>query len=258
MRIAMIVLIGLCFTACDSRKLSRLQEQNDSLANELASRDAMLRVIHQAAVLLDSIERRHGNIPNGDLPFHETFSVRLQQIHEHVKASEMQKTKMQKELYVSRNEASAYMMMVDAMKGEVDIRDGEIETLADSVDLFETHNYDLAENLSEKEHAIENLYKQIHEKQEKLAMLEGKVSDLARLTEAERYYARGRDVEASAERIRFAPAKRKETYREALELYKKSWSLGKPEARTKIINIQKIISLENTLVAEFNANSDSE
>lgn len=41
-------------------------------------------------------------------------------------------------------------------------------------------------------------------------------------------------VEETARRTRLAPQKWRETYREALELYKNSVSLGKQEARTDI------------------------
>jgi chromosome segregation ATPase len=258
-RIVSMILIGLCIAACESKKISQLQKQNDSLRHELVSRNAMLKVMYDANALLDSIDLHRKALKEAaNEPFHHRFSARLQEIHEYIKRSEKQITNMQNELHSSRNEASAYLMLVDALKGEVGIRDGEIETLADSVDHYETTNFGLSANLTAQEQAIENLYVEIREKQQKLSLLEEKVSELVKLTEAEAYYARGMSVEEEAEKIKFAPVRRKETFREALELYKKSYSLGKKEARAKVLEIQKVVSAESSLVAGMDANDPSE
>jgi len=258
-RLLSIILIGLCIAACESKKISRLERENDSLRHELTSRNAMLQVMYDANSLLDSIDVQRSAMKEAARePFHHRFSARLQEIHDYIKRSERQIRSMQKELHSTRNEASAYLMLVDALKGEVGIRDFEIETLADSVEQYESRNFGLTANLTVKEQAIENLYMEIREKQQKLAVLEEKVSELAKFGEAEAYYARARSIEESAIRIKLAPAKRKETYREALELYKKSYSLGKQEARFKISEIQKIFSSENSLVADGDPNGSQD
>jgi len=41
-------------------------------------------------------------------------------------------------------------------------------------------------------------------------------------------------VEEAANRTKLAPRKKKETYKEAIELYKKALSMGKTEAQAKL------------------------
>jgi hypothetical protein len=84
----------------------------------------------------------------------------------------------------------------------------------------------------------------ISKKQQELLLLESRIEAMVRnfkLTEADAYYARARAVEEAANRTKLAPNKKRETYKEALELYKRSLSLGKEEARKDIANLEKKI-----------------
>ena len=49
---------------------------------------------------------------------------------------------------------------------------------------------------------------------------------------------RAQAIETAAERTRLAPRKKKETIKEALDLYKKALSLGKNEAQAKITELE--------------------
>jgi len=83
---------------------------------------------------------------------------------------------------------------------------------------------------------------QIETKTQELALIEARVQELmiqSKMTEADAYYARGQAVEEAANRTKLAPRKKKETYREAVELYKKALSLGKAEAQDKITELEK-------------------
>jgi hypothetical protein len=48
-------------------------------------------------------------------------------------------------------------------------------------------------------------------------------------------------VEEAANRTKLAPRKKKETLKEAIELYKKALSLGKQEAQARIAELEKKI-----------------
>ena len=63
----------------------------------------------------------------------------------------------------------------------------------------------------------------------------------SKVSEADSYFARGQAVEEAANRTKLAPRKKKETYKEAIELYKKALSLGKQEAQAKIDALSKKI-----------------
>jgi hypothetical protein len=59
------------------------------------------------------------------------------------------------------------------------------------------------------------------------------------MNEADSYFARATAVEEAANRTKLAPRKKKETYKEAIELYKKALSMGKQEAQDKITALEK-------------------
>ncbi|MBI3221240.1 MAG: hypothetical protein HYZ44_17150 [Bacteroidetes bacterium] len=60
-----------------------------------------------------------------------------------------------------------------------------------------------------------------------------------RVVVANLYYAQAQALETAANRTHFAPRKKKETRREALELYRLSLSLGKVDAQIKIDELEK-------------------
>jgi len=53
------------------------------------------------------------------------------------------------------------------------------------------------------------------------------------------FHAQGQALEEAANRTKLAPKKKKETYREALELYKKAQSLGSDKAKAKVDELTK-------------------
>ncbi len=78
-----------------------------------------------------------------------------------------------------------------------------------------------------------------------VAALETKVEEINaanKLSQADLYFAQAQALETAAGRTKLAPKKKKETQREALELYKLSLSLGKAEAQQKIDELTKVLS----------------
>jgi hypothetical protein len=85
---------------------------------------------------------------------------------------------------------------------------------------------------------------QIEAKTQELALIEARVQELmiqSKMTEADAYFARAQAVEEAANRTKLAPRKKKETLKEAVELYKKALSMGKNEAQEKITELEKKI-----------------
>ena len=81
-------------------------------------------------------------------------------------------------------------------------------------------------------------------KESDIAALETKVKDISTqstTTQADLLYAQGQALETAAARTKLAPRKKKDTQREALELYKLSYSLGKQEAKAKIDELEKVV-----------------
>ena len=63
----------------------------------------------------------------------------------------------------------------------------------------------------------------------------------SRQTEADAYFARAQAVEETANRTRFAPRKKKASRKQALELYKLAFQMGKEEAQPRILELEKKI-----------------
>jgi len=185
--VSLSLLIVVFFIAgCNSKELARLQSENDSLRSELSSRYNVLTGLKDVRSLLDSIDKNRNSLRThlSEGTSFEDFSTRLKDINEFVKMSEEKIILIQNALKNSKHESGAYLMLVDALKGEVQIRVDEIIKLEEEVGKYKAENKGL-------------------------------------------------------KRTKLAPNKKRETYKEALELYKRSLSLGKKEAKADIANLEK-------------------
>jgi len=68
------------------------------------------------------------------------------------------------------------------------------------------------------------------------------INDQNRVKIAGLYFAQAQALELAASRTKFAPRRKKETRREALELYKLAYSLGNTEAESRIQKLEKDLS----------------
>ena len=229
---------------CNTKELARLQNENDSLRNELDSRHNVLASLKDVRGLLDSIDANRNSLRSNlsEGTSYEEFSTRLKDINEFVKMSEEKIVMIQTALKNSKHEAAAYLMLVDALKSEVQLRVDEIVKLEEEVTKYKDENHGLMQAIKLKEDEVKNINIKISEKQQELLLLEARIEAMVnsfKVTEADAYYARARAVEEAARRTKLAPHKKKETYKEALELYKRSFSLGKQEAKVDIANLEK-------------------
>lgn len=146
---------------------------------------------------------------------------------------------IRKQLTRSRREAEAYLMMIDALKGEINIKDAELHSLREDIVRYQSGIALLLDSLSRKEQALERVLAQTQLQHG--PDLQAKVRELSknlRIAEAEACYAAALRAEAAAHRIMFAPARKRESLLEALEVYKKAFSLGKQEAAKNISRLQ--------------------
>jgi chromosome segregation ATPase len=236
--------VTLVIAGCDSKEIARLEAENDSLRSELETRYSVVSTMGDIKVLLDSIDESrkalHLNLNEGTT--FQDFSSRLGNINNYVKRTEEKITTIEKELKSTRGKASAYMMMVSALKDELSIRASEVEELENQVNNYKKENTGLLKTVKLQENELGDMHAKLTTKQQELSFIEAKVDELVenfKFTEAEAYYARAQAVEEAGKRTKLAPQKKKETYREALELYNKALSLGKEEAKEKITELQK-------------------
>jgi chromosome segregation ATPase len=243
---ANITLLALALCQCGSSENERLRTENDSLRRELETRHSIVAVMHDVKTLIDSIDANR-NMLKTDLDegtTYEDFAVRLKDINDHVKKTQEKISTMEGRLRTSENNADAYLMMVDALKGELAIRAQEVLTLEHQVMEYQKENKNLVQTVGLQDAEITDLQTKIEARQQELSLLEAKVNELVenfKVSEAEAYYSRAKAVEEAARRTKLARHKKYETYREALELYKKALSLGKDEAQENIAALEKKI-----------------
>lgn len=240
------LIVVIFFAGCNSKELARLQDENDSLRNELNSRYNVLTSLKDVRGLLDSIDANRNSLRHNlsEGTSYEDFSTRLRDINEFVKMSEEKINLIQTALKDSKHEAAAYLMLVDALKSEVQLRVDEIVKLEQEVTKYQEENHGLQEQIKLKENEVKDINIKISQKQQELLLLEARIEAMVnnfKVTEADAYYARARAVEEAAKRTKLAPHKKRETYKEALELYKRALSLGKQEAKVDIANLEQKI-----------------
>lgn len=233
-------------TSCNSAEIKELRAENDSLRNELQVRQEFVTVMRDVQSLIDSIDSSRRILRTSLTEGTSVANVtsRLEDINRYIQMTVEKIASLEKNLKVSSNEANAYLMMVDALKGEVEIRESEIQALEDNVASLQQENSDLLQVNKFQEAELADMQSKVTAKQQELRLLEAKVDQMVQnlqISEAEALYARARAVEEAARRTKLAPSKKKETYREALELYKKAYSLGKQEARQNISELEKKI-----------------
>ncbi|NJM24286.1 MAG: hypothetical protein HC859_00845 [Bacteroidia bacterium] len=137
-----------------------------------------------------------------------------------------------------------YASTISKLKKDLQARTEEIALLQEQVDKYRNENENLMLTIDLQQATLEDKDTQIMAKQQELALIEARIQELmvqSQVSEADAYFARAQAVEEAAARTRLAPKKKKETLREALELYKKSLSLGKQEAQAKITELEKKI-----------------
>lgn len=242
----LLLIFLICLAGCNSKEITRLQIENDSLRNELASRYSVLTSLKDVRGLLDSIDANRNSLRTNlsEGTSYEEFATRLKDINEFVKMSEEKIDLIQNALKNSKHEASAYLMLVDALKSEVQLRVDEILKLEQEVGKYKAENESLIKEIKVKEDEVKDINIKISEKQQELLVLEARIESMVnsfKVTEGDAYYARARAVEEAANRTKLAPNKKRETFKEALELYKHALSLGKTEAKEDVAKIEKIL-----------------
>lgn len=241
-----ILSLAIVSVSCDNSEKEKLRAENDSLRNELNSKHEMVAVMKDVKMLIDTIDasRKILRADLGEGMTTDTFSKRLQSINTYVKDTQQKLQKIEGELKSSNKKASAYLMMMDALKSELEIRVQEVTSLEAAVEEYKKENAGLVKTVKLQQTEMAEMQNKIETKQQELSLLEAKVNELVttfKVSEADATYSRAKAVEEAANRTRLAPRKKKDTYREALELYKKSLSLGKKEAQADIDKLEKKI-----------------
>jgi chromosome segregation ATPase len=231
---------------CDKTEKEALQKQVDSLNLELERSHEMSRTLSEVGTLMDSIDANRQllrvNMVEGTT--YDDYAARMKDLNSYIKDTQGKIEKLEKSLRTSKANEGAYAKTIKDLKKSLLSKTEEISMLQEQVEKYRNENQNLVTTVGLQEAEIADKQLQIDDKIQELALIEARVQELmiqSKISEADAYYTRAQAVEEAANRTRLAPKKKKETLREAVELYKKALSLGKNEAQAKITELEKRI-----------------
>ena len=220
--------------SCNSGEIKKLQTQNDSLRNLLKAGNNVVSTIVTVNSLLDSIDATRNVMRVDHAEGQGDYAARMSELKEYIELTEDKIGELEAEMVETNVNSGTYLAIIDALKDEIRVRNEEMGLIAE--------NADLNEDLKLKAVQLEDVESRLEVKKTELKLLEIHIKELVKrmnISEAEGLYAQGAAMEEAARRTKLAPHKRKETYREALELYEKSVAKGKKEAQAKVDELRK-------------------
>lgn len=237
---------ALILLSCGSKEKEQLKLQVDSLKVELETSQKMAQTLTEVGTLMDSIDANRQllrvNMVEGTT--YDDYTSRMKDINGYVKETQQKIDDLEESLKKSGAKASSYAKTIAKLKADLNAKSIELDSLHATVEKYKSENSNLISTVGMQEAEIADKNTQLETKQQELALIEARIQELmiqSKMSEADAYFARGQAVEEAANRTKLAPKKKKETYKEAIELYKKSLSLGKNEAQGKITELEKKI-----------------
>jgi hypothetical protein len=235
--------VGLLFSCRDEEKEKALQSEVDSLRTELHSSQETAQTLQEVGVLIDSIDagRQLLRTDMVEGTSYKDYKNRLQDISAYVKETKSKLAELEK----SAKDSKAFAGTIKRLKMDLEQRTRQIAALEQEVAKMRGENDQLVRNVSARDSLLTIGNETIKMREESLTALETRVEEMnvqSKNDQAESYFAQAKALEKAADRTKFAPKKKKETQREALELYKAALSLGKTEAEKKVKELEKEIS----------------
>jgi chromosome segregation ATPase len=226
---------------CDSKERAQLQHKVDSLSAELQASKQVEATMGEIGVQIDSIDANRQALRTQMVEgtSYTNYISRLKDINGHITETKNKVAELEKNLKSAKGSAAA---TVKRMREDLELRSKELLALQEEIENMRSENKKLATNINMKDSTITTREETIKLREQDIASLESLVKDINEQTKvkvANLYYAQAQALETAAQRTHFAPKKKKETKREALELYKLSLSLGKTEAEARIAELEK-------------------
>ena len=222
----------LALSSCDNSKYEKLLAENDSLRQQINSGGRMVTALVTVNTLLDSIDatRHVMRVSQADgLMEPASYEKRMVELKNYISATEDKIGELEATLIETNVNSDSYMVIISALKDELRIRNEELGLIEE--------NSELNNEIMLKGVQLEDVESRLEVKKTELKLLELQIKELVKrmnISEAEGLYAQAGAMEEAARRTKLAPFKRRQTYREALELYEQSLAKGKKEAKAKI------------------------
>ena len=246
-RLVFVLSIGGVFIACGGAEKERLQAELDSLRTELEVSNQLANTLQEVGVLMDSIDANRQllkiNMVEGTT--YDDYTSRMKDINEYVKDSQKKISDLENALKKSKKSGNDFAATIKKLKADLETKNSEILALQEQVDKYRNENQNLVQTVSLQEAELSDKEMKILAKEQELALIEARIQEMmiqGKMSEADSYFARGEAIEEAANRTKLAPRKKKETYLEALEMYKKAQSLGNSKAQAKIAELEEKVN----------------
>jgi hypothetical protein len=236
-------ILAATLLSCGTKEKARLQSSLDSLQMVLDESKNREIVMNEVGIILDSIDynRQVLTVRIGEGISYAQYINRLKAINAHIKHSNERIAKLEASLKDSKGISAA---TIRRLKADVAQKSQELVTLQLDIIKLREENGNMRASLSQKDSTISSQSETIKLKASEVFSLQTLVFDIneqTRIKVAGLYYAQASALETAADRTKFAPRKKKATRREALELYRLSYSLGNNDAAAKIAELEKEI-----------------
>lgn len=246
-KLLFILCIGVTtLSGCDSKEKMRLQTQVDSLRKDAEHNRILSQILGEVGTLLDSIDLNR-DILKTEMAEGTSFSDygdRLRSINVHIRDTKQKIIDLEQTLSNTRSSNKGYLATLKRLRSDLEASTLQVAALQKEVETIRAENLALVEQNNRQIIELAEKAEIIKMKENDFAALEAKTNEItaqAKTNQADLYFAQAQALETAAQRTRFAPKKKKDTQREALELYKVALSLGKLEAQKKIEELQKVI-----------------
>ena len=235
--VGVVFMMVVAFLAsCDSG----LKQENEQLTNQVDSLNAALNetaraveALEDVGSLLDTLEAQRDIIRvemvEGGMSG-EDFAARIEALNEQYELAESRLSELE-------STQSTFNALVKKLRADLQERDQQIEALETLLSDFQAANTNMQATIVLQEDQIEELETEMMIADQELEFFELRIMEMvevAQMNEADAFFARAVAYEEAANRTKFAPKKKKETLRHALELYQEALNLGKSEAQTKV------------------------
>lgn len=244
--LAICTMVAAALLSCDSKEKTEMQTRIDSLQTELEISQKMANTLTEVGAMIDSIDasRQLLRVNMVEGTSYEDYKTRMKDINNYVKDTQTKIDDLEKSLSKSKANASSYAATIKKLKADLKEKSEKIAELEETVEKYRNENQNLVSTVGMQEAELVDKEAEIESKTQELALIEARIQELmiqSKMSEADAYFTRAQAVEEAANRTKLAPKKKKETLKEAIELYKKSLSLGKQEAQAKIDELEKKI-----------------
>lgn len=242
----MLSVVGVMMSCSNLKKQERMQDVVDSLRAELATNQKLTATLTEVGSLIDSIDanRKMLRLSMAEGTNYDTYTSRMWEINQYVHQAQRKIESLERESADAKGRSIDLSRAISKLKSDLNARSQELAAVKELVEQYKNENVNLVSTVNLQKAELDDKLQQLKTKQDEMNNLQAQINELLIKSTADQgdaYFARAVAVEETANRTKFAPRKKKNTRKEALELYKLALAFGKEEAKERIAGLEKKI-----------------